>query len=328
MKDWPQQGLESRTGAPGSQRPALPESAVPVRGTQSFVRVMQWCWQHPSITALEVLWRWLFGSLALYLISSNALRIFSGATAGTNDPARLGLDHLTVTDPMAAATSLATAAGVLLPMAIPALRWLLPTLLLAWLVISSFGRSIVLRRADPGLALRPLTMAVLQLVRITALGLSLFVWFLVMQWAAGASITQPVAQGAEPRLVQYFALVIIGTLGLFTLWAIVSWALSLAPLLAVLCDTGPWPSLRLAARPGPLKMKLVEINLVMGIVKIALIVLAMVFSACPLPFQSVESPEFLFVWNIGVAILYLLASDYFHVVRQVAYLELWRAYHK
>jgi hypothetical protein len=75
-----------------------------------------------------------------------------------------------------------------------------------------------------------------------------------------------------------------------------------------------------------LKSKLVEINLVMGIVKIALIVLAMVFSATPLPFESVTTPEFLLWWWVGVTVLYFLGSDFFHVARQVAYLQLWRAY--
>ena len=134
------------------------------------------------------------------------------------------------------------------------------------------------------------------------------------------------AAGNEPNLVGYFALVIVGSLGLFTLWAVVSWALSVAPLLAMLRGLGVGGSLAAAFRLGPLKSKLVEINLVMGIVKIALIVLAMVFSATPLPFESVATPQFLAWWWVGVTVLYLLGSDFFHVARQVAYLQLWRAY--
>jgi hypothetical protein len=61
-------------------------------------------------------------------------------------------------------------------------------------------------------------------------------------------------------------------------------------------------------------------------VKIALIVLAMVFSASPLPFESVATPEFLFFWWLLMTVLYFVASDFFHVARQVAYLQLWRAY--
>ena len=64
----------------------------------------------------------------------------------------------------------------------------------------------------------------------------------------------------------------------------------------------------------------------MGIVKIALIVLALVFSACPLPFSTVETQEFLTWWWIGVGVWYLVASDYFHVVRAAAYVALWRGY--
>jgi hypothetical protein len=139
-------------------------------------------------------------------------------------------------------------------------------------------------------------------------------------------VTGPVAAGGEPNLVGYFALVIVATLGLFTLWAVVSWALAIAPLLAMLCGLGVGGSLAAAFRLGPLKSKLVEINLVMGIVKIALIVLAMVFSATPLPFESVTTPEFLMWWWVGVTVLYFLGSDFFHVARQVAYLQLWRAY--
>ena len=72
--------------------------------------------------------------------------------------------------------------------------------------------------------------------------------------------------------------------------------------------------------------KLIEINMVMNIVRIALIVLAMVFSASPLPFSSVETQTFLTCWWAGVGLVYLGMSDYFHVVRSAAYLSLWRAY--
>ena len=73
---------------------------------------------------------------------------------------------------------------------------------------------------------------------------------------------------------------------------------------------------------------MIEINLVLGIVKIALMVLAMVFSACPLPFQSVMTDEFLFWWNVAVGIWYFLSSDFFHVARVSAYLRLWKATHE
>jgi hypothetical protein len=89
---------------------------------------------------------------------------------------------------------------------------------------------------------------------------------------------------------------------------------------------GAGASLKAAFQLGPVKAKLVEINLVMGIVKIALIVLAMVFSASPLPFESVATEGFLLWWWAGVTVLYFVGSDFFHVARLVAYLDLWRAF--
>jgi len=297
-----------------------------VRGTQSFVHTMSWCWRHPSLVGLEVLWRWVFGSGALWLLGRYGLRIFSAATGGTNDVARLGLDQLTVTDPMGSVTKLAGAVEVLLPMVLPVARWMVPLLLVVWVVISAIGRTLVLRRADASLEARPVTLIGLQVVRVLALGGSFAIWFGLLVWAGSTTITEPLGRGGEPNLVMYFALAIVGTLALFTLWAVVSWVFAIAPLLAMLRGLGVLESLRAGFRLGALKMKLVEVNLVMGIVKIALLVLALVFSACPLPFESVTTQEFLTWWWAGVTVFYLVASDFFHVTRLIAYLQLWRAF--
>jgi len=221
---------------------------------------------------------------------------------------------------------MAKAMAALLPQVLSVALWLAPLLGVVWVVVSAIGRTIVMRRADGRLHARVGTLIVLQSVRVVALLGSFAFWFWCVERIAELTVTGPIAAGGEPNLVGYFSLVIVATLGLFTLWAVVSWALSVAPLLAMLKGLGVWGSLAAAFRLGPLKAKLVEINLVMGIVKIALIVLAMVFSATPLPFESVTTPEFLLWWWVGVTVVYFLGSDFFHVARQVAYLQLWRAY--
>ena len=215
---------------------------------------------------------------------------------------------------------------ILLPSVLKVAMWLAPLLVVGWVVVSSFGRTVVLRRADGRLHSRVGTLIVLQSLRIVALLGSFALWFWCIERVGEWTVTGPLAMAGEPNLVGYFALVIVATLGLFTAWAVVSWALSVAPLLAMLRGLGVGGSLAAAFRLGPLKGKLVEINLVMGIVKIALIVLAMAFSATPLPFESVTTPEFLMWWWVGVTVVYFVGSDFFHVARQVAYLQLWRAY--
>lgn len=311
-----------------------PHSSRPVRGTQSFVHTLSACWRRPSLTAIEVAWRWLFGIPALLLVGSQVRKVLLTATSGTLDPASLGLDKALLADPIGALTAdplgaaqkFASALTQVLPGFEHLALVLLPPLALAWIALCSFGRTFLLRRFAPALHARPFTLMVLQAMRIAVLTLVLWLWFRLVTGSAYLAINGPIAAGSEPNLVLYCALVIVSTLGLFTAWAFVSWPLAIAPLLAMLNDFAPAASLRAAFTLGPLRAKLVEINLVLGIVKIALLVLAMVFSATPLPFESVTTPEFLASWSAGVAVFYLLASDFFHVARLLGYLELWRTY--
>ena len=305
----------------GTEHRAEGAGATVVRGTQSFVHTLSECWRRPSLTALEVLWRWAYGIPALLVLWYEGMRILRETPVDF-----AALRNMTVLDPMGSAATLAKAVDALLPPVLRVALWLAPLMVVAWVVVSAVGRTLVLRRADARLYSRVGTLIVLQAVRVVALLGSFIVWFWCMGRVAEITVTGPMATGGDPNLVGYFSLVIVATLGLFTMWAVVSWALSVAPLLALLKGLGVRGSLAAAFRLGPLKSKLVEINLVMGIVKIALIVLAMVFSATPLPFESVTTPEFLMWWWVGVTVLYFLGSDFFHVARQVAYLQLWRAY--
>ena len=309
-------------------------AAGTVRGTQSLVHTLSRCWRRPSVVGLEVLWRWICGVPTLGLVGWYLMGILAAHTGGTYDVARLGLDRALVNDPVGAAAAdplgvtgkVSEAVGILLPDLRHLAVWLVPVLLVVWVVVSSLGRTVVLRRLDERLHARPATLMGLQAVRTMGLVATLAAWFACARWAANVAVTGAIAAGQEPNLVLYCAILIVATLGMFTLWGVVSWAFSVAPLLAMLRDIGAGKSLAAAFRLGPLKSKLVEVNLVLGIVKIALIVLAMVFSATPLPFESETTPEFLAWWWVGVTVLYLVGSDFFHVARLMAYLELWRAY--
>jgi hypothetical protein len=310
------------------------QGVAPVRGTQTFVGTLTTCWHRPGLWALEIVWRWVYGIPATVLILWQGQKAWLAATGGTMDPAQLGLDKALLNDPVGALTAdpmgvagkFGMAFGDLAPAFWHVAQWLGPILLLAWVVISCFGRIVVLRRADPTMCARPLTLMLLSALRMTVLVGIFVAWYELLVKAAGALVSGPVLAGHEPNLVGFSAVTIILSLSLFCAWAAVSWVLSVAPLLAMLRNTGVVASLRAALHLGKLKAKLVEINLVMGIIKIGLLVLAMVFSATPLPFETVTTPGFLAVWWAGVTLLYLIWSDFFHVVRLMSYLDLWRAY--
>jgi hypothetical protein len=297
------------------------------RGTQSFVHIIGACWLRPSLLGLELLWRWAFGLPLLALLAWVGERIWIASLPALR---ATGIFDFSLEFPMQGALQIAEAYQVLRGPIIDALAWLLPVAVVAWAIAAGLGRNAVLRRYDRKLPWRPGTMIVLQLLRILALCGSFALWFALIHWAAGVSMGNPTAPSAtgasaEPDLVLYCSLVIVFSLGVFTIWALLSWIFSIAPLLAVLENRSMAGSLIRSLRLGKLTGKLVEINLVMNIVKLALVVLAMVFSATPLPFQSVVQGASLYAWWGVVTLLYLLASDFFQVARVAAYVELWRA---
>ncbi len=315
----------SRTSASGA-----------VRGAQSFVGTLSSCWRRPGLIAREVAWRWVFGVPALWLVVTQVKKVLLAVTGGTLDPASLGLDRALLNDPvgslsadpMGAAGKFGHALSLVLPQLDRVAVWVVPLLLIVWIVVSSFGRTVVLRRADAALHARPLTLMPLQAIRLVALSGVFSLWFTALGWSTRVAITGPSAAGEDPNLILFCAMVIVISIALFTVWAFVSWVFLVAPLLSMLRGLGVVASLRAALQLGPMRGKLAEINLVLAIVKVALVVLAMTFSATPLPFQDVATPTFLAYWWAGVGLLYVLWSDFFHVARLVAYLNLYRAYER
>ncbi len=292
-----------------------------VRGTQSFVSVMSAVWGRPSLTALEVLWRWCAGGPLLALAAWESVRLSQGVRVDA-----AALEAMTVFQPVAAFKTMDAALAVILPVAQPVAVWLCPLAFVVWWVVAGLGRTVVWRRLDATLHARPAAVMVLGALRAVLLTAVWCVWAWGVHRAGEISITGPAARGEEPNLISYCAMLICGTLLLYVLWAIASWILQLAPLLAMKLDVGPMEALRASLRSGAVRGKLIEINLVLNIVKLALIVLAMVFSATPLPFSSVTSETFLVWWWSGVGLAFLAMSDYFQVVRAAAYLTLWGAY--
>jgi hypothetical protein len=282
-----------------------------VRGTQSLVHICADCWRRPSLLGRELLWRWSFGLPAAAILYSQAARIVNRTP--------LKLNGLSLSDPELAGQQLMAAAAALEPQVTQTALWLGPLLAVAWAAGSGLGRSAVLRRLDSELRPAPLTLIWLQLLRIASLAAVCLGWYSAIRWAAETTLTSD-----PPNLVGYSAWVICLTLGIFVLWALLSWIFSIAPLLAALENLGVRRSLAHSLRLGALTGKLVEVNLVLGIVRLALIVLAIVFSAIPLPFTPDMTGTPLYLWWAAVTLLYLVASDFFQVARLAAFVQFWR----
>lgn len=291
---------------------------MPVRGTQSFLHIQRDCWRRPSLLALEVLWRWAFGIPFAALLAWQGWRIYTASAARL---ASINFSALSIAAPMSSAISLANVYAILAPPVLHALSWIVPLGLVGWAVASGIGRSAVLRRYDSSLPRRWGTLILLQLLRVVFLAASVIFWFAAIRWSASITLWS-----GSQNIIGYFALVICISLAVFTLWALVSWVFSVAPLLLLLERCGIGSSLARSFRLGPLTAKLIEINFIMGTIKLALMVLAMIWSAIPLPFEAQVQGNSLYAWWAVGTILYCIASDFFQVARLAAYVELWRAY--
>ncbi len=293
-------------------------STGPLRGTQSVVGQMGWVFTRPSLTGIEVAWRWLFGAPLLVACWIESHHILTALP-----PESTGLNGLDPGNPWVSSIKLAAAWDAYRPHILGVLVWLAPVAAIAWIVLSGVGRNLVIKRMQPRIPFRPVALIALQAAWLGVLALTGWAWFRSVGWAAATHI----GTGEEPDLVGYTMWVIFLTLGFFTLWAFVSWAVAIAPMLVLLEGCSPAAALARSLKLGkPFTSKLVEINLVMGIVKLALLVLAMVFSSVLIPFGEQVGAGALHIEWIIVSILYFIASDYFQVVRLKGFIEFWQVY--
>jgi hypothetical protein len=279
---------------------------------------MGWVIRRPSLTALEIAWRWIFGVPFVWVCWQQGKRMLA-----LLPPASTGLTDVDTQNPWIAAVQVADVWTRYAPHVAAVLEWLVPAAALGWVVASGIGRALILERIEPGLRRRPFSLMVLQAAWLAVLGLVLWGWFRSVQWAAATHITP----AGEADLVGYSVWVIFLSLGIFTLWALISWPFAIAPMLMVLEDRSALSAFGASFRlERPFTGKLMEINLVMGIVRLALIVVTMVFSAAPLPFSDQLGGDAMhFVWA-GSSLFYLVASDYFQVVRLKSFVEFWRTF--
>jgi hypothetical protein len=293
-------------------------STGPLRGTQTVVGQMGWVFTRPSLTMLEVTWRWLFGAPLIAICWIQAQHILAVLPVDAT-----GLNGLDPSNPWVSSLKLAAAWDIYRPHIVDALHWLAPVAAIAWIVLSALGRNLVLKRIEPGIPFRPVALIALQAAWLAMLALTGWAWLRAIGWAAATHI----GTGEEPDLVGYTMWVIFLTLGFFTLWAFASWAVTIAPMLVLLEDCGPATALSRSLRLGrPFTNKLVEINLVMGIVKLALLVVAMVFSSVLIPFSEQVGTSALHLEWVIVSIFYFIASDYFQVVRLKGFVEFWKVF--
>ena len=297
---------------------AEPEAARPVRGTQLLVEHMGGVFRCPSLIAIEIAWRWLIGIPFLFICWQQTQQILAAYPVDSTAFASLDTQN-----PWVAAAQISNGITFYEPHVLAVLRWLLPVAAMIWIVISGMGRGLLLKRIDARMRFRPFTMFALQAAWLGLFALAVWGWLRSMQWVAATHINV----AGEPDLVGYFIWAIFLSLGFFTAFALTSWPFLIAPFLVLREKRSALSALGESLRLGKrFTGKLAEINLVLGIAKLALIVVAMVFSAAPLPFSDELGEGAMHMVAAASVVFYLLANDFFQVVRLKAFLEFWRVF--
>jgi hypothetical protein len=268
--------------------------------------------RRPTLVAIEVAWRWLFGIPFLLVCWRQAQQILAAYPVDSSAFASLDTQN-----PWVAAAQISSGISFYEQPVLAVLLWLLPAAAMVWIVVSGLGRGLLLKRIDARMCFRPFTMMGSQGAWLGLFALAVWGWLRSMQWIAATHINV----SGEPDLVGYFIWAIFLSLGFFTAFALASWPLLVAPLLVQRENRSIVSALRESLSLGkPFTGKLIEINLVLGIVKLALIVVAMVFSAAPLPFSDELGSDALHLISAASVAFYLLANDFFQVVRLKAFL--------
>jgi hypothetical protein len=292
--------------------------AQPVRGTQELVDHMGWVIRRPSLTLIEIAWRWIFAVPFLLVCWQQMQRI--GALL---PPDEAGLSNLSLANPWLAAVRIGESWVHYEPYVVHVLYWLAPLGIVGWSLMAGLGRGLLLRRLLPETRFRPFTVMAFKAGWLLLLCAVYFAWYESIQRVAAAYITP--SGGAE--LVGYSVWAIFLSLGFFSLFAVLSWPFMIGPVL-VLCERRS----ALSAFAESFRLRraftnaLIETNLSMSIVKLMLIVLAMVISAAPLPFAQELGNGALHFAMAASTIFYAVASDYFQVVRLKTFVEFWRTF--
>ncbi|MFP5275647.1 MAG: hypothetical protein ACLGPM_00915 [Acidobacteriota bacterium] len=290
-----------------------PAAGAPVRGTQLLVEHMGTVIKRPVLSLLEIGWRWLVGIPFLWVFWNQWQKVLAVYPVTAS-----GFTQVDTVNPWIGLVQMGGVWKYYAPHAAAILHWLLPLFAFVWVVVSAVGRNLILMRMNPGVRFRPLGMMLLQAVWLALAALAIWGWFVSVQWTAVTHFHP----GAEPELVGFFIWSIFLSLGFYSAFALLSWPFSVAPILMLMEKRSALSALGQGLRLGKeFGSKAAEINMTLGVAKLGIIVLAMVLSAAPLPFADELSPGALRLVTCASFLFYMIANDYFQVVRLRAFVE-------
>ncbi|MGC2695932.1 MAG: hypothetical protein WA738_09085 [Candidatus Angelobacter sp.] len=270
----------------------------------------------PAIFLVEILWRWSFAIIALFLLFASGLMLLGPLNIGdsfsfawrTHDTQRLSLLLLSVVLRLGKQLLMAV---IVLPLVIA----------LLWSLLSTAGRRITVTRLSPGMPpLRFGSMMAVQSLR------ALLTWIagLLVIGAMGIGV-RIATRGSKPDLFPFYMVVGPSIALILILWLVLNWYLSLAALFGRASQ-----SFREAFRQARQTIRLQRPDFAgTGFVflLLRLVLFLIVLAVCGLTSNMVgTAPETYFAMVMALFLVYCALADFLYLSRMAAYLALAAAH--
>lgn len=266
----------------------------------------------PSLLAIEVAWRWIFGAVALALLAFAFFRLQHAVIINPEEDAQL---HSM--SPESIGQALILIAYRAIPVAAHLAAIIVPALLILWTIAASIGRAAIMAKLLGQDHTRLQWSAFIGVHALRALSvLGLFVGYLAASFGA-AVLSNP----ENPNYLLSALVFLVMFVVVVAIWMWVHWVLSIAAIYPIKDSASLLVSLKSAfqlvqRKPG----ELAGIATGNGTARSIVALVFTFFGLLPLPLYPV-APGLLTVIEIIIALAYCVVSDWFLLARLVGYME-------
>ncbi len=265
--------------------------------------------REPSLLAIEVAWRWVFGVVAIAMLVFAFAQLKNEVRVSPEERAQL-----TSTDPNLLMLTLGSIGERVLPLLWRLVEFIAPVLLVLWTVASTLGRSVVLRKLIGSERARFCWTGLLGVHALRAASVVALATAYVGASLLGASISNSSFVMVGIFLAMFFVAIAV--------WIWVHWVLSLAANYPVSSGMGTIESVQAALRLSRTRgRELRAVAVSNGVARTVAGLCAAILGLIPLPLYRVV-PGTLLAIELVLAIVYCLVSDWLLLARLVGYAEI------
>jgi len=270
--------------------------------------------QTPSLALAEIAWRWTFG-IALWAVLAYIALSSLGQVRISDTEIKL----IRAFDPYASSYVLLRVLNAIVPVVLRVVGYALPALVVLWIASATFGRAATLKAmlGDRAGQVRWSALAGVNLLRVVVL-------FAAVLGFVGSSILVGRFFRGTPELLGVAILLSVGiNLLILSVWSLLNWFLSLAPIFVMRDGMGAvsafGASLDLFREHSRAYM---GVAIGLGMVRLVLLIVVSLVSFVPVGMIGDFPARAIIIVGITVALVYWVLMDVVQIWRIAAYVSL------